>query len=352
MPELLARLVLDRDAARPRWPARVRAGRTRRSRRRAGSAVCSTARTARRSWWRAHTTAIALATTASSSTPTPRMPIAFMYRPPPRPFRPPAAPPSASADCASLRLRSGSCARPTATSGGASTTGGGNPRRTGAATSPRMNCLTTRSSSEWKLITASRPPGFSRQARPAMPRSSESSSPLTRIRSAWKLRVAGCLPGSRRPTCARPAPASCGCVRIGVPRDPRRSRARCAGSCAPRRIATARRRCRAPRHAPGNRPRSRPARGSMRMSSGASAMKLKPRAASSSCGEDTPRSSSTPSRPARSRPIRPGRRNWRAGSRRVSPQRIRAAHARSPAGHDPSATGGRRHPGVRQHARA
>src|SRR5690606_20119485 len=54
-----------------------------------------------------------------------------------------------------------------------------------------MKCLTMRSSSEWKLITASRPPGRRRDRAASRPRSRSSSSRLTWMRMAWKARVAG-----------------------------------------------------------------------------------------------------------------------------------------------------------------
>jgi hypothetical protein len=47
-----------------------------------------------------------------------------------------------------------------------------------------MNCLTMRSSSEWKLITTSRPPTCSRSSASDKPSRNASSSPFTRIRSA------------------------------------------------------------------------------------------------------------------------------------------------------------------------
>src|SRR6516165_813589 len=51
--------------------------------------------------------------------------------------------------------------------------------------------LTIRSSSEWNETTASRPPGLSTRSAASSARCSSSSSSLTRIRSAWKVRVAG-----------------------------------------------------------------------------------------------------------------------------------------------------------------
>ena len=71
-----------------------------------------------------------------------------------------------------------------------------------------MKRLTMRSSSEWKVTTASRPPGFSaRSAANSAPASSPSSS-LTKMRSAWKTRVAGwILSFGLRPTCVSIASA-------------------------------------------------------------------------------------------------------------------------------------------------
>src|SRR5690348_6173658 len=78
---------------------------------------------------------------------------------------------------------------------------GGKPRRTGGSCDwSRRNCLTARSSREWKLITHRRPPGRSRATAPRNPRASASISPFTAMRRAWKLRVAGCLPEGGRPT--------------------------------------------------------------------------------------------------------------------------------------------------------
>src|SRR5690606_8130044 len=59
--------------------------------------------------------------------------------------------------------------------------------------SRRMNCLTWRSSSEWKLITARRPPGASTASAACSPSARSSSSRLMKMRMPWKARVAGCL---------------------------------------------------------------------------------------------------------------------------------------------------------------
>ena len=55
----------------------------------------------------------------------------------------------------------------------------------------RRNCLTMRSSSEWNEMTASRPPGRSISSAAGSAASSEPSSSLTAMRSAWKTRFAG-----------------------------------------------------------------------------------------------------------------------------------------------------------------
>ena len=58
---------------------------------------------------------------------------------------------------------------------------------------PRANRrLTIRSSSEWYEMTAHRPPGASTSIAWSSPLRSASSSWLTAIRSAWKVRRAGC----------------------------------------------------------------------------------------------------------------------------------------------------------------
>ena len=65
-----------------------------------------------------------------------------------------------------------------------------------------------------------------------------------------------------------------------------------------------------------------PDSGSMRMSSGPSLPKLKPRSATSSCGDDTPRSKSTPSRPAAasSHSAMPAKEPRRAATRPSAPK--------------------------------
>src|SRR6185437_8029478 len=110
---------------------------------------------------------------------------------------------------------SGICARPMARNGADFGGGAGSPRRTDTGCGPRMNCLTMRSSSEWKLITARRPPGFNTSTTAGRARSSEPSSSLTCNRSAWNVRVAGCLLRSRRPSVCSTSSASARVVRSG-----------------------------------------------------------------------------------------------------------------------------------------
>ena len=52
-------------------------------------------------------------------------------------------------------------------------------------------CLTMRSSNEWKVMTAMRPPGFSRPRADSSAGRITSSSELTSMRMAWKERFAG-----------------------------------------------------------------------------------------------------------------------------------------------------------------
>ena len=72
----------------------------------------------------------------------------------------------------------------------------GSPGKRREAARPRperlaKNCLTMRSSSEWKVTTARRPPGLRSRSAAARPRTSSPSSSLTAMRRAWKARVAG-----------------------------------------------------------------------------------------------------------------------------------------------------------------
>src|ERR687892_457096 len=78
--------------------------------------------------------------------------------------------------------------------------------KSGGQTHPRAlfarKRLTRRSSSEWKAIAARRPPSLSRLQASGSARSSESSSPFTAIRTAWKTRLAGWPPPKLRRTAA------------------------------------------------------------------------------------------------------------------------------------------------------
>ena len=77
------------------------------------------------------------------------------------------------------------------------------------------NCLTIRSSSEWNVTTASRPPGLSTRSAAWSARTSSPSSSLTAIRRPWNVRVAGWmwLPGSTRTT---PATRSASCAVVSI----------------------------------------------------------------------------------------------------------------------------------------
>ena len=74
--------------------------------------------------------------------------------------------------------------------------------RSGGHVQPRASAakkrLTILSSSEWKLMTAIRPPGRSRRTAAGSACSSDSSSSLTTMRSAWKTRFAGWPSPKRR----------------------------------------------------------------------------------------------------------------------------------------------------------
>src|SRR5690606_4302787 len=157
----------------------------------------------------------------------------------------------------------------------------------GGLARPAMNRLTMRSSSEWKLITASRPPGRSASCAAASPSSRSDSSRLTWMRMAWNERVAGWmsgLPGARR------------CRGTTEAISPASSPVRSSGASA-RRATMARAMRRLIRSSPyvhstsaisaSSARASHPAAlspdsGSMRMSSGPSLPKLKPRSAWSS----------------------------------------------------------------------
>ena len=95
----------------------------------------------------------------------------------------------------------------------------------------------------------------------ASARSSASSSPFTRMRIAWNVRVAGCLPGSRVGTARRDELRELRRARDRRERGARDDRARrCAARSVPRRARTACPRSRARSRARATRPRSGPTR--------------------------------------------------------------------------------------------
>src|SRR5690606_13797374 len=107
-------------------------------------------------------------------------------------------------------------APPMARSVGVNATASGRRRLAGGALArAAMNCLVIRSSSEWKLITASRPPAFSRATAASRPASRSSSSRLMKIRIAWKLRVAGWILSLPRGITDAISSASCAVRVIG-----------------------------------------------------------------------------------------------------------------------------------------
>jgi len=162
----------------------------------------------------------------------------------------------------------------------------------------RNAVFTMRSSSEWKLITATRPPGERCPGIASRNAPSEESSRFTAIRSAWKTLVAGWMSRGQalRGIAEETRSASPVVVRIG-------SRFL--------RSTTARAIRRENRSSPNRKKRSArsfsrvsrrisaavgpPPSGSRRMSRGPSTRNEKPRAGSSSWREEIPRSSSAPS---------------------------------------------------------
>ena len=157
-----------------------------------------------------------------------------------------------------------------------------------------------RSSSEWKVTTAtSRPPGLRIRSAAASAVASSPSSSLTKMRSAWNVRVAGWMSSG---ACATTRADDLGERRGGDDRRlfarARRWRGRRARECRSSpswKMMSARSRsdaCATTSAALGPSP-------PMRMSSGPSRRNEKPRSASSSCIEETPRSSTTPSTASR-----------------------------------------------------
>jgi hypothetical protein len=155
------------------------------------------------------------------------------------------------------------------------------------------NVLTMRSSSEWKATTTSRPLGLSTRSAAARPRASSVSSSLTKMRSAWKRARRRMDRSGRACTTRATISAKARVVRW------RASRALDDGARDGSGVALL-----AQRGDDGGEiafagvrddvGRAR-AVAPMRMSSGPSSRKEKPRAASSSCIDETPRSNTTPS---------------------------------------------------------
>ena len=73
-----------------------------------------------------------------------------------------------------------------------------------------------RSSSEWNDTATSRPPGLSMRSAAASARTSSPSSSLTKMRSAWNVRVAGWMSPGRERTTEATISASARVVRIGA----------------------------------------------------------------------------------------------------------------------------------------
>jgi hypothetical protein len=80
----------------------------------------------------------------------------------------------------------------------------------------RKASFTRRSSSEWKLMIANRPPGFTRSGIRRNANSRDSSSRLTAMRSAWNVRVAGSIRSAERGTHLRTSDARSAAVRMGL----------------------------------------------------------------------------------------------------------------------------------------
>ena len=151
-----------------------------------------------------------------------------------------------------------------------------------------------RSSSEWNATTTSRPPGLSTCSAAARPAASSASSSLTKMRSAWNVRVAGWIAPGRACTTRATISASARVVWIGASRRAAtmaRATARAWRSSPSVAMMVARSRSEAAATTSAALGPSRP----MRMSSGPSCRKENPRSASSSCIEETPRSKTTPS---------------------------------------------------------
>src|SRR5262245_22316644 len=161
--------------------------------------------------------------------------------------------------------------------------------------------FTMRSSSEWKAITTSRPPGLSTDSAAASAAASSCSSSFTKTRSAWKVRVAGWMAPGRAWTTRPTISASARVVRMGASvraRTIARATAR-AWRSSPSIVMIA---ARSRSEARATTSAAVAAEPPMRMSSGPSRRKEKPRSPSSSCIEETPRSNTMPSTASRPTP--------------------------------------------------
>ena len=155
-----------------------------------------------------------------------------------------------------------------------------------------------RSSREWKLTTARRPPAFRTRSAAARPASSSSSSSLTAMRRAWKTRVAGWVFAPRRPPSARSTTSARSRVRTNGCSARRRTMALAIAARLPLLAVVAE----DPRQFLGRRivdqiGGARPTRCPCACRAARRACREKPRSASSICMEETPRSKATPSTP-------------------------------------------------------
>ncbi|VFS81899.1 Uncharacterised protein [Salmonella enterica subsp. enterica] len=141
----------------------------------------------------------------------------------------------------------------------------------------------------------SRPPGASTLSELFSACSISSSSLFTQMRTAWKVRVAGCLNLSFTGVAAATTSASslvrvigCSRLRSTMARAIRLAKRSSPNVFSTQAISASSAVC---NHSAADWPRV----GSIRISSGPSRINEKPRSASSSCGEDTPRSRRIPS---------------------------------------------------------
>src|ERR1035437_8308043 len=81
---------------------------------------------------------------------------------------------------------------------------------------PAKNVLTLRSSSEWNATATRRPLGLRMRSAAVSASTSSPSSSLTKMRSAWKVRVAGWISPGRKRTTEPTISASMAVVRIGA----------------------------------------------------------------------------------------------------------------------------------------